>query len=197
MKKIKLFVAIITPLSIVLFACNSNKNNTNVGKEPTAGNIPATTSSSPGDVVFSYNLDGTEISGGEIDALLMSNVAVITQSDHVNKLSFFLNDAYKDDGETFAHSLRFAIPGKTGITVLTADEDNFSVQFFLASGEVGKYVIYANEGFSVTVTSLSATRVSGIFSGKVKLVKGQTTTSKDEFTITDGKFDIPVRPYKG
>lgn len=197
MKKIKLFAAIIIPLSLLLFACNSNKNNTNVGKEITADNIPATTSSSSGDVVFSYNLDGTRISGGDVDALMMSNVAAVTQSDNGNKLSFFLNDAYKDNAETFSHSLRFAIPGKTGTAALTADEGNFNVQLFLASGEVGKYVMYANEGFSVTVTNISATRVSGTFSGKVKLLEGQTTTGKDEFTITDGRFDIPVRPNKG
>ena len=196
MKKIKLFAAIIIPLSLLLFACNSNKSNTNVGKEITADNTPATISSSSGDVVFSYNLDGTKISGGDVDALMMSNVAAVTQSDNGNKLSFFLNNAYKDNTETFAHSLRFAIPGKTGTVALTADEDNFNVQLFLASGEDGKYVMYANEGFSVTVTSISATRVSGTFSGKLKLFEG-TSADKNEFTITDGKFDIPVRPNKG
>ena len=94
MKKIKLFAAIIIPLSFLLFACNSNKNNTNVGKEITADNTPATTSSSSGDIVFSYNLEGSKISGGDVDAMTMSNVAAVTQSDNGNKLSFFLNDAY-------------------------------------------------------------------------------------------------------
>ncbi len=196
MKKIKLFAAIIIPLSLLLFACNSNKNNTNVGKEITADNTAATTSSSSGDAVFSYNLDGTKISGGDVDALMMNNVASVTQSDNGNKLSFFLNDAYKDNTETFSHSLRFAIPDKTGTVALTADEDNFNVELFLASGEDGKYVMYANEGFSVTVTNISATLVSGTFSGKLKLLKS-TGAGKDEFTITDGKFDIPVRSTKG
>lgn len=194
MKKIKLFAAIIIPLSLLLFACNGNKNNANVGKGLTADNIPATTSSSPGDAVFSYNLDGTKISGGDADAITVSNVAYVTQSDNGNKLSFFLNDAYKDNTETVSHSLRFAIPGKTGTTALTANEDNFNVQLFLASGEEGKYVMYANEGFSITVTNISATHVSGTFSGKLKLFQG---AGKDEVTITDGKFDIPVRPNKG
>ena len=197
MNKIKLFAAIIIPLSLLLFACNSNKNNTNVGKEITADNAPVTTSSSSGDVVFSYNLDGTKISGGDVDALMMSNVAAVTQSDNGNKLSFFLNDAYKDNTETFSHSLRFAIPAKTGTVALTANEDNFNVELFLASGEDGKYVMYANESFSITVTNIAATRVSGTFSGKVKLMEGQTATGKAEFTITDGKFDIPVRTNKG
>ena len=197
MNKIKVFAAIIIPLSLLLFACNSNKNNTNVGKEITADNTTAITSSSPGDAVFSYNLDGTKISGGDVDAVLMSNVAAVTQAGSGNKVSFFLNDVYTDDKETFSHSLRFAIPGKTGTVALTADDNNFSVQLFLATGVDAKYIIYANESFSVTVTNISATSVSGTFSGKVKLAEGQTATGKNELTITDGKFDIPVHANKG
>ncbi|HVU58627.1 MAG TPA: hypothetical protein VHD83_26390 [Puia sp.] len=156
----------------------------------------ASSSSAAGDAVFSYNLDGTKISGGEVDALMMNNAGFLTQSSGSDKkLSFFLNDAYKGDAETYPHSLRFAIPAKTGTTTLIADQDNYSVQLFVASGPQGKYTMYANEGFSITVTSISAVRVSGTFSGKVKLLEG-TGAGKGEFTIADGKFDIPVRPVK-
>lgn len=150
---------------------------------------------STGKAVFSYNLDGTKISGGEVDALMMNNAAFVTKTDNGPKISFFLNDAYKDKTETFSHSLRFAIPGKTGTITLTEGQDNFSIQLFLSTGEEGKYVLYANEGFTITVTSISATQVSGTFSGKVKLVEG-TGSGKAEFAITDGKFDIPVRSTK-
>jgi len=173
-------------------SCNSNKADaTNNKSEP----LNAPSSSSTGDAVFSYNLDGTKISGGEVDALMMSNVAAVTKSANGNKISFFLNDAYKENAETVPHSLRFAIPGKSGTVALTADEDNFNVQLFLASGESDKYeyVVYANESFSVTVTNISSTRVSGTFSGQVKLAES-TGTGKSELTITDGKFDIPVNP---
>jgi len=54
--------------------------------------------------------------------------------------------------------------------------------------------MYANEGFSVTVTNISATRVSGTFSGKLKLFEG---AGKAEVTITNGKFDIPIQANKG
>ena len=184
----------------IIVSCTSCGNN-NAAKENNTSNITtssnaSTTSSSQGDAIFSYNLDGTKISGGDVDAIKVSNVAYVTQSGEGNNISFFLNDAYKDNTETVSHSLRFAIPGKTGTVALTADEDTFNVQLFLASGEDGKYVTYANEGFSVTVTNISATRVSGTFSGKLKLIEN-TGAGKDEFTITDGKFDIPVRPNKG
>ena len=55
-------------------------------------------------------------------------------------------------------------------------------------------ILYANEGFSVTVTNISATRVSGTFSGKLKLFEG---AGKAEDTITNGKFDIPIQANKG
>ncbi|HEY5367625.1 MAG TPA: hypothetical protein VIJ75_01430 [Hanamia sp.] len=175
-------------------SCNSNKADaTNNKSEP----LNATSPSSTGDAVFSYNLDGTKISGGEVDALMVSNVAAVTKSNgNPDMLSFFLNDAYKDNTETVSHSLRFEIPDKTGNVALTADSDNGHVELFLASGEEGKYVVYGNEAFTVTVTNVSATRVSGTFSGQVKLAVS-TGTGKSELTITDGKFDIPVRPAKG
>lgn len=173
-------------------ACNSNNANaTNNKSEPAAQNAPS--SSSTGDAVFSYNLDGTKISGGEVDALMTSNVAGVTKSNgNSDMLSFFLNDAYKD--ETVAHSLRFEIPDKTGTVALTAGEDNGHVELFLGSGGEGKYVVYGNEAFTVTVTNVSSTRVSGTFSGQEKLVESTGTgTGKSVLTITDGKFDIPVR----
>jgi hypothetical protein len=174
-------------------SCNSNKADASNNKSnPVAQN--ASSSSSPGDAVFSYNLDGTKISGSESDALMMSNVAAVTKSDgNPDKLSFFLNDAYKENTETVAHSLRFEIPDKTGTVALTAGGDGGFVELFLATSEEGKYVVYGNEPFTVTVTNISSTRVSGTFSGKVKIAPGQSQ-GKDEFTITDGKFDIPVKP---
>ena len=187
MKKVYEIIAVLFAAALLSCGNSSSANQANRSES-------ASESSSSGDVVFSYNLDGTKISGGDVDAMMMSNVAAVTKSDNGNKVSFFLNDAYKDNTETVSHSLRFAIPGKTGTVALTADEDNFNVQLFLASGEEGKYVMYANEGFSVTVTNISATRVSGTFSGKLKLFEG---AGKAEVTITDGKFDIPVHANKG
>lgn len=172
-------------------SCNSGSASRAANKNEAAIDNPTSTTTT-GDAVFSYNLEGTKISGGEVDALAMNNAAWITKTGNGSKLSFFLSDAYKDNTETFSHSLRFAIPDKKGNTSVTADGDNWSIQLFLATGEDGKYVVYANESFTVTVTNISATRVSGTFSGKLKLVEGQRT-GKNEFIVTDGKFDIPVR----
>ena len=193
MQHLKLFSTIILSGSLLL-ACSGN-SAVNAGKENASP--AASGSASSGEAVFSYNLDGTKISGGEVDALMTSNVAGVTKSNgNSDMLSFFLNDAYKDNTETVSHSLRFEIPDKTGNVALTSGGDNGFVELFLATSEEGKYVVYGNEAFTVTVTNVSSTRVSGTFSGQEKLVESTGTgtgTGKSVLTITDGKFDIPVR----
>ena len=187
-----IFVALIF-LTVFCISCNNNKTDaTNNKSEP--GEQNTFTSSSPGDAVFSYNLDGTKISGGDVDELQTSNIASVTKSsDNSNELVFFLNDAEKENTDAVSHSLRFTIPGKTGNVALTAGEDHWNVELFLATGQEGKYVIYGNEAFNITVTNISTSRVSGTFWGKEKIAPGQSQ-GKNEVTITDGKFDIPVRP---
>jgi hypothetical protein len=104
-------------------------------------------------------------------------------------MQFFLNDVYDDNSSTFAHSLRFAIPPKTGATQLTpGGDDGGHVELFISKGSDGAYTIYGNEAFTVAVNSITPTRVSGTFSGNVK----STATPAEELTITDGKFDIPL-----
>jgi len=172
-------------------SCNNSNANATDTKE-NAEAVNSNSSSSSGDAVFSYNLDGTKVSGGEVDATKTNNIVMITKNDNGQKFSFFLGDAYQDNTETFAHSLRFTIPGKTGTTTLKPDDDNGTVELFLGNDKDSKYVMYANEDFSVAVTNISATRVSGTFSGKLKLL-ASTGSGKDELTVTDGKFDIPIR----
>jgi len=89
MQQLKLFFSIILSASL-LFACSGN-SAVKAGKVNTSQS--ASEPASTGDAVFSYNLDGTKISGGEADALMMSNVAAVTKSNgKPDMLSFFLND---------------------------------------------------------------------------------------------------------
>ncbi len=48
-------------------SCNNSSASKATNKEE-APQMNATSSSSAGDAVFSYNLDGTKVSGGEVDA---------------------------------------------------------------------------------------------------------------------------------
>ncbi|MEO7049448.1 MAG: hypothetical protein ABI091_29355 [Ferruginibacter sp.] len=183
----------ITLLIAILFsACGNNTSPATPTASSNSSSTSATTNTK-GDAVFSYNLDGQKVSGGEAD--LTNNVFFMSKNSKQDKLSFFLGDAYQEGRETFAHSLRFTIPAKTGNTALTPDEDGYSVQLFLGNSTDDKYVVYANEDFSITLNNISASRVSGTFSGKLKILE-TTGTGKSELTVTDGSFDIPVSTAK-
>ena len=172
-------------------ACNSKKSG-EPGNKDNAAVANAPSSSSTGDAVFSYNLDGTKISGGKVDDTQTNNTIWITKNENSDKFSFFLGDKLQDNTSTYAHSLRFAVPGKIGTVALIANDDNKSVEMFVGDGKDDKYQVYLNEDFTVTINNISSTRVSGTFSGKLKVPEGQTSANP-EISVTDGKFDIPVR----
>ena len=192
MQQLKLFSLLL--LSACFFsACSGNadgKNNPGLPDAPKASDSPASSSAS-GNAVFSYNLNGTGISGGEVDHQTY-NIVWINKNNDGEKFTFFLNDKLLENNSTYAHSLKFTIPGKTGTVSLIPNDNNKVIELFLANGDGSKTDYYTNENFTVTVNNASATRVSGTFSGKMKLVAGQPG-SISEFTITDGKFDLPVR----
>jgi hypothetical protein len=181
---------------VALTATFAGCNNSNAGSVATnntgaASAADAGAFSGAGNAVFSYSLSGKTISGGAVDATQTNNVGSLTGNEKGKKVQFFLGDDYLPGSEVYAHSLRFAIPGKTGNVTMADGDDNWSVQLFVGTADE-KYDLYGNETFTVTVSSISSTRVSGTFSGKVKLVMGKGTGT-DELVITDGKFDIPMR----
>ncbi len=178
-------------IAMLCVSCGSNNASPMANNANTATN--GTASSSSGNAHFSYNLDGTTISGGPTEDMAASfnNQARLTQNDYGKSLAFFLNDASaNDNADTYPHSIRFVVKAATGPQQLTADEDHWNVQLFISGKSGGPYIIYGNEAFIVTITNISASHVSGTFSGKFK--KATPGEGKDELTVTDGKFDIPV-----
>jgi len=139
------------------------------------------------DAVYSYTLQGTKVSGGVVDAVKINNIARVGGGAGAKKVQWFLSDGLDEEAGTYAHSLRFALPDKAGSYPLDAEHDNGHVELFIAAKGSDNYTVYSNDAFTVTISAISATRVSGTFSGKLKAVTGS-----GEMTITDGKFDIPV-----
>jgi hypothetical protein len=185
-KHMKLPIAFASIFAFVLLnSCHSG----NAASSPEVAAIGGSGSGSVGtDAVFSYTLQGKKIAGGPVDVILVSNIAYIEKSGQTTNVQFFLNDGMENNSSNFAHSLRFAVPAKTGTIQLTAGDDNGHVELFVSTGSESKYTIYGNESFTVTVGDISATHVSGTFSGKMKAA----SAPGDELTIADGKFDIPV-----
>ena len=181
------FTKVFAPL--LAFALMNSCSNGSAGSNPGVATIGGSGSAASGtDAVFSYTLQGKKISGGKTDVTLVSNIAYIQSSGPTSNMQFFLNDAYDDNTSNVAHSLRFTIPAKTGTTQLAPGQDNGHVELFVSKGTEGAYFVYGNEGFTVTVTDITSTRVSGTFSGKMKLASAPA----DDLAIADGKFDIPL-----
>jgi hypothetical protein len=174
---------------VIAFALLTSCSNGSASSAPGVAAVGGSGSSASGsDAVFSYTLQGKKISGGPADVIQVSNIAYIQKSGPTTNMQFFLNDVYDDNSSTFAHSLRFSIPAKTGTTQLAPGQDNGHVELFVSKGTEGAYFIYGNEDFTVTVTGITSTRASGTFSGKMKLASG----SGEDLSIADGKFDIPL-----
>jgi len=190
MKQIKKLIQItLIPLSL-LYSCNGN-GNADVSKDSTTSSTSSTKNSdanSTGDASFSATLDGVKISGGKIDDMQLQNTAFIypTADNNGKKLLFYL---YSDKTGNDSYSLMFAIPDKTGsFTKNLHDEQPFDITLDFLGGDLSRYIAQA---VTIDITSITASRVTGTFSGKLALSPDTPNGTKKEIAVTDGKFDIP------
>ena len=186
MKQIKNYF-LFAVASLLLFACNG-KDSKNPNKE--SDNTNASTSDAPakGDASFSANLDGVNISGGKIDDMQLQNTAFIypTADNSGKRLLFFL---YSDKKGNDAYSFRFSVPDKTGsFTKNIRDGQPFDITLDFLGGDLSRYTA---KSVTVNITSVTASRITGTFSGKLALSIDTPNGTKKEVTVTDGKFDIP------
>ena len=193
MKHLKFLFPVILPI-FFLTACSGN-NSTEATKNSDNSNSSAT-SSSGNEAHFSCTIEGQPVSGGIIDDGMQqtngykSNVAYIVDIDKGKELLFYLSDP-KSTSSQGVHSLRFAVPYKTGSFSFGPDEEGWGIEVDIHINK-GHTAIYNSDSFTINITSLSASRVSGTFTGKFSLNGNITDTDKKEIEVTDGKFDIPM-----
>jgi len=191
MKHIKFLSAILLPCYL-LCSCGSN-TNANAGKENTSA-TSSNASASTGNASWSCVIDGQSVSGGLTDNGLpydyQRNVAFIDEVDKGKELLFYLLDT-KAPNSPGVHTLRFSVPAKTGVSSFGDDEDAWGIDIDILVNDKHT-AIYNSDSCTINVTSLSASRVSGTFSGKFSLHGNIDDTDKKEIEVTDGKFDIPM-----
>jgi hypothetical protein len=198
MKYLKLLAAIITS-SCLLLACSGNSSSSK-SNDPTPGN--AATSGSSSDASFSATIDGTPVSGNEIDEMQTTNTAFIypPQNNKPQTVLFLLYSTKKGDDY---YSFRFSLPDKEGVyhaTKGTYNESHSSVRLDFNLKSADNYARYNEDSVTVTIDKITSSRISGTVSGALTLSDDtRSKPYKSQVIVTDGKFDIPfstgnVRP---
>ncbi len=191
MKHLKFLFLIILPVTL-LIACSGNNSKRTTENNDTSSSSSA--NSSVGEAHFSCVIDGQHVSGSIIDNGLQysyqSNMAYIDEVDKGKELLFYLSDSKNADSPA-VHTLRFSVPDKAGTSSFGHEEDAWGIQVSINVNK-NHTAIYNSDSFTINIISLSASRVSGNFSGKFEFHGNIDDTDKNEIEVTDGKFDIPV-----
>ena len=193
MKHLK-FLMLIILSTILLFSCSENNNNKTSSSSDKEVSQSSATSSSAGNASWSCVIDGQPVSGGQINSYqgpegYQSNEAHIDDVDEGKELLFYLSDT-KSTSSQGAHELRFSVPDKAGSSSFGPDEDGWGIEVDILINK-NHTARYNSDSFTINISSLSATRVSGTFSGKFTLNGNIADTDKKAIEVTDGKFDIP------
>jgi hypothetical protein len=125
-------------------------------------------------------LDGKEFSGTGTD----QNINAAFHLTGENKSQIMIRLSRLDNPE---EKLMFQVAAKEGSTTFNVTP-TYSYIGYITKG----YINYLDNPLTVTITSLTATRVSGTFSGTYTLSKGSgDSNAKQTIEVTDGKFNIP------
>jgi hypothetical protein len=173
-------------LTVPIAACS--------GKGPVNASAPAgaasggvdSGSAALGAATFSAQVDGQPVSGGAIDPMQQQNAAYTLPgaSGAAPLLLFYLYDSKIPNDPNFTHSFRFQLTKAGG----PASDAHLTLNVILDPTHSARY---DSSSPTITITSLTATRVAGTFSGKLS-ASPDSPNAKPEVTVTDGKFDIPM-----
>jgi hypothetical protein len=193
-------------LSAMVWSCGASTpgsagtHNTSDHSSPGPSNQAAATS---GDGTFSATIDGKPASGKGTDELQLTNEAFTRTEPNGNKTDYFLlTDSTKNSKGEPNYSIRFFFPPQTGtksVTQESPDHERYVIAVYL-NVDPDHLAIYNSDSITVAINTLTASRVSGTFSGQFKVSSDTPRAEKKEITVTDGKFDIPfstsnLRPF--
>jgi len=195
MKYLK-FLSLIILSTVFLFSCSGNNNSKTSSSSDKEVSQSSANSSSEGNGSWSCVIEGQPVSGGQINRYqgpegYQSNEAHIVDVDQGKELLFYLSDT-KSTSSQGAHELRFAVPDKNGGSSFGHDENGWGIEvdILITKDHTARYM---SDSFTINITNLSATRVSGTFSGKFTLNGNINDADKKAIEVSDGKFDIPMK----
>lgn len=169
-----------------------------VGSAPeSAGSVSSGDPASVADGNFSAVFDGQSISGtGTDEPMQLTNSAfVYPDGDSKKKLLIDVCDWTKP-GEKFTHFFRLWLPDETGAWTITHASPDHNKYMILADVETDEHGHYTSDSVTMTITSITSTRVTGKFSGHFKLSNDTPASTKKTVDVTDGQFDVPLATSK-
>ncbi|HVM86932.1 MAG TPA: hypothetical protein VMT76_02005 [Puia sp.] len=171
---------------VLLYACGSNgANNVNADKSNAIASVNSN---------FSCTIDGVHVSGGETGELQLSNTAFhYTGNNGTSK--FLLFDLLSEKKGDDFYTMRFYIPEKVGPVLInekTEDDCGCYIRLDFNLRSADNFAIYNIKEVNVKIDKITASGVSGTFSGTFKLSDdSRNKPYKSEISVSDGKFDIP------
>jgi len=185
---------VLIPLSAMcLFACTSKRASSSQGGDGDAG--AAATATATEDATWSATIDGANVTGRGVDEIQQQNAAfVLPRAEGGNKHLVFSLYSTTSGEDTKANSeLTVRTPPHTGTFVHAGSYESCSCDLILGKNAAeGRYARYLADTVTITVTAMSATRVSGTFSGNFKLSSDTPNAPQKRAVVTNGKFDIPM-----
>lgn len=189
MKRFNAFL-VICLLTHSAISC-SGTNNGSAGNNIALSDSSNITESA-GNASFSCVIDGKAISGNGVDALQLRNTAfVYPDAKNGDRLLFNLYST-KDGNDTKAdYAVQIRCPDKVGVYMKSGKNDHNNKCYIIVDFQTGDLSRYLEDSITVSIGSITSSRISGTFSGKLRLSNDTPRGIKKEIDIRDGKFDIP------
>jgi hypothetical protein len=181
--------------ALAVFGCTAKKASSSQG-ETSDPSSAGSTSPQEMDASFSATIDGAAVTGKGVDQPLQQENAayVLPRQGAGEKYGFIALYSTKDGQDTKAnYSLVLRFPPHTGTYVHSGSFESCTCDITLnkniATGDLARYMA---DTVTITVTSMSATRIAGTFSGNFKLSSDTPRATQKRATVTNGKFDVPM-----
>ena len=184
-------IAALFTVTLLLLCSACNGKGDAVAASAASSASDSSSEKSLGKATFTAMVDGVAVSGGAIDGMQLNNAAHIVPGYNgaAPTILFWLFDTKTPDDQDFTHSMRIEVPDQVGPNPQT----HMVANIILSKEHSAKYY---SKNASVTITSLTASRVTGTFSGKFVLSPDTPNVPKTSIVITDGKFDLPIATNK-
>jgi hypothetical protein len=142
---------------------------------------------------FSATIDGAQVEGHGTQFNSWNYAQIVPLRDSGQEIVFTLVALQPGPKVQSAYELRFNFPVKVG-TYKVVNSNNDECKCDLILERANPFTRYSPDSMTFTISSLTASRITGSFAGTLKWkfdTPPDTKTSKTS-VVSDGKFDIAI-----